>query len=378
MEAYRERIIGLENTNYFYTGAESPSLKVNKEALTQYLIDKSTGELGRVRAAETEKQLKANFAKMINAKENEIAFAGNASEAINNIVDSMDIHPGSNIILNDLEYPSVVLPWLSLQKSKDIEIRLLKSENGEISVKQIENIIDEKTCLVAVSHVSYVNGYRHNLKFLKEITDSKSVPLLVDATQSLGVVKVNSNYFDMMVSSSYKWLLGPHGLGVMYISEKYLEKLQPNRVGWRSVQSIFHDKRFKEFTYNLEATKFELGFNNYPAIYALKNSTDLLLEIGIEHIEKYVLKLGGDLINQLKNQGWELLTPEPEEKRAGNIAVASDNGEDIMNSLIDKNVMIWGGDGRLRFSVNFYNTEKEINNLINELQMIKEKGEKVY
>lgn len=378
MEFYRDKILGIENMNYFYTGAESPSLKIAKEAMTQYLIDKSLGEIGRERASLVEKQLKSNFAKLINAKENEIAFSGNASEAINNIVNAMHIQPGTNVVLNDLEYPSVYLPWLSLKNRMDIELRFLKTVDGEISVEEIEKNIDEKTCLVAISHVSFLNGFRHNLKRLKELTDMKNVPLLVDATQSLGVVEVDSNYCDMLVSSSYKWLLGPHGLGLMYISEKYLEKLQPKRIGWRSVQSIFHDQRFEKYYLNNDATKFELGFNNYPAIYVLKSSTDLLLKIGIDNIEKHVLKLGGKLINNLKKQGWKVLTPEDEKKRAGNISVASNYGENIMKYLISKNVMIWGGDGRLRFSVNFYNTENEIDYLLNELKLIKEKERKLF
>lgn len=378
MEFYRDKILGIENMNYFYTGAESPSLKIAKEAMTQYLIDKSLGEIGRERASLVEKQLKSNFAKLINAKENEIAFSGNASEAINNIVNAMHIQPGTNVVLNDLEYPSVYLPWLSLKNRMDIELRFLKAVDGEISVEEIEKNIDEKTCLVAISHVSFLNGFRHNLKRLKELTDMKNVPLLVDATQSLGVVEVDSNYCDMLVSSSYKWLLGPHGLGLMYISEKYLEKLQPKRIGWRSVQSIFHDQRFEKYYLNNDATKFELGFNNYPAIYVLKSSTDLLLKIGIDNIEKHVLKLGGKLINNLKKQGWKVLTPEDEKKRAGNISVASNYGENIMKYLISKNVMIWGGDGRLRFSVNFYNTENEIDYLLNELKLIKEKERKLF
>lgn len=378
MEFYRDKILGIENMNYFYTGAESPSLKIAKEAMTQYLIDKSLGEIGRERASLVEKQLKSNFAKLINAKENEIAFSGNASEAINNIVNAMHIQPGTNVVLNDLEYPSVYLPWLSLKNRMDIELRFLKTVDGEISVEEIEKNIDEKTCLVAISHVSFLNGFRHNLKRLKELTDMKNVPLLVDATQSLGVVEVDSNYCDMLVSSSYKWLLGPHGLGLMYISEKYLEKLQPKRIGWRSVQSIFHDQRFEKYYLNNDATKFELGFNNYPAIYVLKSSTDLLLKIGIDNIEKHVLKLGGKLINNLKKQGWKVLTPEDEKKRAGNISVASNYGENIMKYLISKNVMIWGGDGRLRFSVNFYNTENEIDYLLNELKLIKEKERELF
>jgi len=375
LENYRDLFLGLENASYFYTGAESPSLKENKQSLTKYLEDKSKGELGRERARKVEEEFKENISKLIRADSCEISLTGNASEAINNIIDAMEIKSGSNIILNSLEYPSVVLPFLSLQKEKDIEIRILDSESGEINADEIEKSIDRDTCLVAFSHVSYVNGFRNDLKTLKKITDQKQVPLLIDATQSLGVVDVDSNYFDMMVSSSYKWLLGPHGVGLTYISKEYLPKLKPKRVGWRSVPFIFTNKRFEEFEFSEDATKFELGFNNYPAIYALKESTDLLLKIGISKIEERVTELGNELIYRLKKNGWSLLTPEDKDKRSGNIAVVCRNGEKVMKELDEKNIKIWGGDGRLRFSVNFYNNVNDIQNLIRELSYIKERGE---
>src|SRR5699024_10195077 len=102
---------------------------------------------------------------------------------------------------------------------------------------------------------------------------------------------------------------------------------------------------------------------------------DLILEIGINKIEERVTELGNELIYHLKKNGWNLLTPEDKSKRSGNIAVVCRNGEKVMEELDEKNIKIWGGDGRLRFSVNFYNNVNDIENLIRELNNIKERGE---
>ncbi len=370
LNSYKDLFIGIDDVAYFYTGAECPSLKGHVEAFTRYAEDKSKGEEGRARASQMEVQLRWHLATMIRAKEHEIALAGNASEAINHLIDAMPIPEGSNIVLNDLEYPSVIFPWLSLQKRKNIELRIIPSHQGEISIEDFEKHIDANTYLVVVSHVSYLNGFRHDLKQLRALTRDHDALLFVDATQSLGVVDVDSQYFDMMVASSYKWLLGPHGLGVIYVSEELLPALSPKRVGWRSVPTIFYDKRFETFEFREDARKFEVGFNNYPAIYALHYSTNLLMEIGIENIERHVLSLGERLLEKLHEQGWNVLSPVEEKKRSGNYSIAVENGEAIMHALEKEQIKVWGGDGRVRMSIHFFNTIDEIEHLTERLKTI--------
>lgn len=367
MNDLKKYFIGLDHVTYLYSGAESPSLASNVEMLTNYLRDKSLGEYGRKKANEIEMKAKKNIAQLINASYDEIAFTANASEAINTLVESLKIKPGDNVILNDLEYPSMVLPWIKLKNEMQIEIRLIHSQKRVVDPKKINELMDERTCLVAVSHVSYLNGFRHNLKVLREITKQKNVPLLVDATQSLGVVPVNSEYFDMMVSSSYKWLLGTHGLGILYVDKGFQRNLEPQRIGWRSVKTIFSDDRFESYELKDDAGQFEVGFNNYPAIYALKNSTDFLLHVNINKIEAHVLDLGEILIEELNKQGWPLLSPSKKEERSGNISIVADNSVDLMNELEKQNIKVWGGDGRVRFSIHLFNTYEDIIRLLKAL-----------
>lgn len=372
MNDVKRLFLGLETVTHLYSGAESPLLKTSVDVLTQYVMDKSFGEAGRQRLFQMEKKLKENIAKLIDASPHEIAFAGNASEAINTLIRGLEIKRGDNVVLNDLEYASVYLPWLKLQKERDIEIRFIKSENGRIDPQRIEESIDERTCLVAISHVSYLNGFRHNLEVVRKITNEKNVPLLVDATQSLGVVPVHCHNFDFMVASSYKWLLGPHGLGVMYINSDYISKLKTSNIGWRSVQSIFEEDRFTKYRLKEDATKFEAGFNNYPALYVLKNSTDLLLNVGISNIEKHVLDVGTTLVEQLKEWNVEVISSSLREERSGNISFKAKNGEEIMNRLEEQQIKVWGGDGRVRISIHLFNDLDDIQKLMIGLKQLKD------
>lgn len=370
MENLSKHFIGLNKKHYFYTGAECPSLLSNENSIRQYIHDKSLGEYGRVKFYKVEQQLKENLAIMLHCLPTNISFAGNASEAINNIIDSLEIPENSNIIINDLEYPSVVFPLLSLRE-KGVEIRTINHIDGEISENEIKKKIDKNTFLVAISHVSFINGYKHNLKTLSEITKQYNSLLLVDATQSLGVSNVDSSYCDFLISSSYKWLLGAHGIGICYVSDQALKKIRPRRVGWRSVQEIFHEKRLEEYNFLNEVTKLELGYNSYPTIYVLENSTKFLLDFGIDKIEQRVGVLGDYLIDQLLSNSFIVLSPKNAKNRGGNIAIQASKGEKVMMELLKQDIHVWGGDGRVRISVNFYNDNTQIDKLISAMVAIK-------
>src|SRR5690625_4410943 len=170
MENMKEKFFEMDNVNYLYTGAQGPALKLSMLAMTEYFTNKSLGDKGRAKAEAVENHVKANIAKMIGAKEREIAFLGNASEGINSLVEALNIQLGENIILNDLEYASVYLPWSKRSKEKDIELRLVASKNGRVDYNDMLEQIDENTKLVAISHSSYINGFRHNMSKLREIT----------------------------------------------------------------------------------------------------------------------------------------------------------------------------------------------------------------
>src|SRR5690625_2495397 len=148
MDSIKEKFFEMENVSYLYTGAQGPVLKSSMLALTNYVTDKSLGDRGREKAEAVEQRVKANLAKMIGAKEKEIAFLGNASEGINSLIEALHIQPGENIILNDLEYASVYLPWTKRHQDENIEIRIVQSVNGRVNHADIAANIDDKGFLL--------------------------------------------------------------------------------------------------------------------------------------------------------------------------------------------------------------------------------------
>ncbi len=362
----KQSFIGLSQCTWLYSGAETPPHQDALKAVTEYFTNRSKGPEGRDKNAQVELSCKQNLARMMNSKVEQIAFMSNTSEAISMIAHSLDFKPGDNVIINTLEFPSDVLPWLLL-KSKGVEVRVVQHREWQVHVEDIWEQVDDRTRLVVVSHVSYQTGARFDYKALYEKVKTTKTLFLLDATQSLGAIEVDSSYADIVVCSSYKWLLSVHGAGVLSINLNRVSEINPQYVGWRSVPDMFSPTRFESFQFFDDARKFELGYPSYPTLYSMNFSTELLESVGIDNIERHITSLGGLLIEELKQHGYEVMTPEEPHLRAGNISFLCPDGEAVADRLRKEGVYVWGGDGRIRASLHLFNDSQDIVQFIHKL-----------
>lgn len=359
----KRQFVGLEECTWLYSGAETPTLKKCVEKVTEYMNYRSKGAAGREYNSRIENECKRNIGKLLSGEPEQIAFMSNSSEIISMIAQSLNLHAGDNVILNTLEFPSGILPWLLL-KEKGIEVRLVSHENWQLSVESIMEKVDDRTKLVVTSHVSYLSGARLDYKNLYKKLLATNALLLLDVTQSLGAFPVEMNSADFVVCSSYKWLMSIHGVGILAVNPKRTEGFSPRYVGWRSISDMFSEQRFENFTFYPDARKFELGFPSYSTICTLNYTSSLILDIGKERIEHHILTLGAELIKQLKQKEYEIMTPERPEQRSGNICIVCPNGEDVSKQLEREQVYAWGGDGRLRASIHMFNDSKDIEHFV--------------
>jgi len=361
---------GLDISTWLYSGAETPPHIGAVEAINAYMRNRGGGPVGRQINSEVEQSLRQNLASLLHGVPEQIALVSNASEAITLIMHALKLQAGDNVVINDLEFPSGVFPWLLLRE-QGIEVRLVHHEDWRLSVDTIMAQVDDRTRLVLASHVSFVSGARLDYKELYSRLLQTNALLLLDVTQSLGAVSVDLQAADIIVCSSYKWLMSIHGLGILAINPARTESLIPASAGWRGVTELFYPERYNSFSFLQDARKFELGYPNYAAIYTMNFSTDLLLSTGVEKVEQHILQLGGYLIEQLTEAGYSVMTPQAEEERAGNISFVSDQGEEVAAKLLqDHNVYVWGGDGRIRASVHLFNDSDDIDRFITLLKQV--------
>jgi selenocysteine lyase/cysteine desulfurase len=192
----------------------------------------------------------------------------------------------------------------------------------------------------------------------------------VDATQALGRVPVGVTGVDYLVASSYKWLLGVHGLGIVYLSPELEERLTPAAVGWYSIRDLFTPERFETFSYKSGAARLLLGMPNFPSLYALREGLEYLLAVGVERIESALRPLVRKLRSGLEDRGFALLTPAGSEYASGILSFAQANAEDTGAKLEREGVIVWAGDGRVRMSVHLYNDESDVDRLFGALDRV--------
>jgi len=365
----KDEFFNIENISWLYCGAESPSLKRGIIKIEDYFINRSKGPIGRDKSKNVSNNCKEKIAKLANSKPENIAFTSSTSESISLIINSLNLKKGDNIIITNTEHSAGVLPSLA-QKEKGVHIKLILHKNWEIIIDDILEKTDDNTRAIIISHVSYMTGSRINYKRLYEYLQNKNILMILDATQSMGALPVDAQYTDFLVCSSYKWLLGHHGLGILVENPSSKTDINPDFIGWRSIREQFHDKRFNDYYLHKNTNRFELGYPSYTTIYNLNYSIEVLLNIGINNIKNHIISLGNVLIHNLKTLGLNIMSPEGKGNRSGNICVFCKNGKWVETKLAEKGIFIWGGDERIRISIHLFNNENDIDLITTELKSL--------
>jgi selenocysteine lyase/cysteine desulfurase len=359
--------IGLEEITHLCAGGETPMLKSHQAAIDRFFADKVLGEESRARLEATYQRCKAQAAQLLGVEPESIAFVSSASEGVNLIAHALEWRPGDNVVVCDVEFPSDVLPWTTLQR-QEVEIRTVSQRDWLIHLEDIEAAIDERTRVVDVSHVSYFTGQRLPLDRLSEIVRASNALLIVDATHAAGAVPVQASYADILVSSCYKWLLGVHGTAIFYWNRERLPDLEPPFLGWHTGVTIPDWQAPTRYTLRPNADRFVPGNPSFISLYVLENALDQLLKVGMPAIEAHVLNLSGQVWAGLDQAGWQVMTPREPAQRAGNICFLAPNVGAVTTGLAERGVLVWGSyggvGGRIRVSTHLYNTEADVERLL--------------
>ena len=369
----RELFPYLNESKIYFNHASIAPLPLNvSKIIERYVKERSEESINNYKQfLLTETRAKKKLAQLLNATSSHITWSTNVGTAMSMLVQGLDWHEGDEIILNDIEFPSNVYPFLNLQ-NKGVEVKFLKTEKGRIKIEDFEKAITSKTKLVSVSLVQFLSGFQVNLKKLSELCRKRGVLLAVDAIQAAGNVKIDlqETPVDYLSGGTQKWLLGLQGLAYIYIGENLLSKLHPTILGWQSVENPW-DLLNYDLNFPNDARKFQSGTTNALGIFALNKSLEIFLNFGLENVYSRVKENTNYIFKKLLGIGIEpLLYGLSEENLSAIVTFEIEDAERIKAELAKQKIIVEIREGKIRVSPHFYNTKEEIDRFIEKLSGI--------
>ncbi len=314
--------------------------------------------------AERVRRMVADF---IGASPREIAFTTCTGSGLNIVVNGTRWKRGDNVVFPENEHNPLDTTTLRRQ---GVESRAIEVKNGRIDLSDLEKAVDDHTRLVQVSQVSYINGFRFDLKDVADIAHEHGAKVLVDATQAIGalVTDVKKEGVDYLSAAPYKYLMGPAGLAFLYVRSEHIGDLEPDRVGWKN--QLWEGDHAEEPLKDVQsAVKFEYGTLHFQGVYGLERSLEYLNDIGMDKVERRVLMLSEYLWSRLNEIGKRMYTLRG--TRSPVVSFFERDAVEISARLMRERVKVTGREahgGHIRVSPHFYNTKKDIDHFIKKIR----------
>lgn len=386
------RKVNGKNIIYFDNAATTQKPQRVIDAITKYYTEQNANIHRGVHRLSQDittiyENARITIQKHINAKfSHEIIFTKGTTESINLVADCFGkkfISDGDEIIISEMEHHSNILPWQQLCEEKNAVLKIIPIDNnGEISVTQINNLCNEKTKIVAITHISNTLGTINPVREIIRIAHQKNIPVLVDGAQSVAHLKVDVQDLDadFYCFSGHK-MYAPTGVGILYGKEEWLKKLPNYQVGGGTIKTV----SFTKTEYADLPLRFEAGTPNIEGGIGLAAAIDYINEIGLSAISNYE--------NELLNYATEKLSEIDDLKIIGTakekaavisfviknihpydigvlldqLGIAVRTGHHCTQPLMQK----FGISGTVRVSFSFYNTKEEIGELVKGVERVK-------
>jgi selenocysteine lyase/cysteine desulfurase len=304
-------------------------------------------------------------ARLINATPGEIALVKNTSEGISFIATGMKWSANDKIVAFREEFPANFFPWRKLEEN-GVAIEWLSITDP---LERIEQAV-RGARLLSISFVQYLSGYRAPLEAIGEICRASNCIFVVDAIQGLGAfpIDVEKCNIDALAADGHKWLLGPEGCGILYISEKLQDSVEPVEFGWTNVAK-YNDYASRDMTLRPDAGRYECGTLNTIGCYGLRAAIEFLLEVGVGEIAPVVQNLGNRIAAGVQAKGYEVLGCRTEAAGAGIVSFRKPGLESgqIVRHLHSRGIVTAPRQGWVRTSPHFYISPEDIDRLLAEL-----------
>jgi selenocysteine lyase/cysteine desulfurase len=349
----REDFPALSSFTYLNAAAAGPVPRPVSEAATGFYRElEAKGDVLWDEWLQRTEEIRARVAAFVNAEADEIAFVPNTSTGMNVIVDLLG--PAGAVLSDELEFPSVTLPWIH----RGIPVHMVPAIEGVLRIEAFQTGYSPRAATIAISHVQFSNGCRQDLDAFGRIKGQRH--LVVCGSQSVGVfpVDVKRSQIDALATAGHKWLGAGFGSGFCYVSRALLDARPPRAVGWMSGEDpfAFDNRHLRLLPTN---ARTEVGCPPFGPIFALGAAVDYLAGIGVERIAERVLALNEHLTSRLERESFEVLSPGGEHRSAETLVRLPDPPR-ARAFLLERGVHVTEKPEGVRVSTHFYNSESDV------------------
>lgn len=304
--------------------------------------------------------LRAGYASVIGADSTEIALHASISTATAVVAGLLDYQARPKVVISDLDFPTLAYQWLA-RSADGVEVAIVPSDDGvTVPVEAIARAVDERTALVATSHVYFTTGAIQDITAVARIAHEHGAFCLVDAYQSVGQlpVDVRSNGVDFLCAGGLKWLLGGPGIAFLFVRGDLVGRLEPRTTGWfaHGQQFAFDPRRL---VLHDDARRFEQGTPSLAAVFTQLAGLEMVSEIGVSAIREVVVGLTDDLIDRADYAGLRAKVAPRSEDRAAIVMIPAADPQREVQRLAAADVIADARPGHVRLSPFFYNVKED-------------------
>lgn len=305
-------------------------------------------------------ELRARYGRVVGAAPEEIALAPSASVAIAAVAESLDYSRRNKVVVTSLDFPTMAYQWLA-KAPRGIEVTVVESPDRiSVPVEAIARAVDDRTALVATSHVYFTSGAIQDIRTVAQAAHARGALCLIDAYQSVGQVPVDAPAagVDFLLAGGLKWLLGGPGIVFLYVRSELVRRLAPAVAGWFGHRDQFaFDPRALAF--HDDARRLELGTPSLAAVYAQLGGLEYIEEIGVPAIRRVTADLTEDLVARARALGLRPTVAPRAEDRSAIVMLPVGDPPAAVRHLADGGIIADARPGHVRLSPFFYNVQDD-------------------
>lgn len=318
-------------------------------------------------------RLRVAFAELVHASPEDIAIVPAASYGVSTAAKNLPLARGQHVLVVDEQFPSNIYPWRERAQEVGAEMRTVERPENDDWTSAVLAAIDDTTAILALPHCLWTDGGLFDLEKLSDRCRESGIGFALDVTQSAGAFPLDVSRIqpDFLTAATYKWLMGPYSLGLLYVSKRWQREGRPIEHNWIHRKNAENFARLIDYQdeYAPGALRYDVGErSNFALVPAAEAGIRQLLEWGVDNIQETVAALTSSIAERAQALGLEAV---PEGKRAGHYLGLKKPGglpEGLLPKLAERNVFVSVRGPSIRVTPHVYNDERDVDRFIAALE----------